>query len=129
VTMGYELRCAPPIPFDIDYTRTLGYGAVRFLLSAPDEEPHRLGGMVYLERGNLRVMSFEDMRDPETGRTRVREVDMESEHYEVARHYMIRLEPGDLRDGDMRRKLAGEALMSQEEFAVKFASIQGMAEG
>ncbi len=129
VTMGYELRCAPPIPFDIDYTRTLGYGAVRFLLSAPDEEAHRLGGMVYLERGNLRVMSFEDMRDPETGRTRVREVDMESEHYEVARHYMIRLEPGDLRDGDMRRKLAGEALMSQEEFVMKFASIQGMAEG
>lgn len=23
VTLGYQLRCAPPIPFDIDYTRTL----------------------------------------------------------------------------------------------------------
>ena len=33
VTLGYELRCASPIPFDVDYTRTLGYGAVRFLLS------------------------------------------------------------------------------------------------
>ena len=31
VTLGYELRCMAPIPFDIDYTRTLGYGAVRFL--------------------------------------------------------------------------------------------------
>ena len=29
VTLGYNLRCAQPIPFDIDYTRTLGYGAVR----------------------------------------------------------------------------------------------------
>ncbi|GIT19105.1 MAG: hypothetical protein CM1200mP39_19110 [Dehalococcoidia bacterium] len=34
LTLGYELRSAPPIPFDIDYTRTLGHGAVRFLLSA-----------------------------------------------------------------------------------------------
>jgi len=32
VTLGYNLRCAQPIPFDIDYTRTLGYGAVRFLM-------------------------------------------------------------------------------------------------
>src|SRR5580693_4626102 len=23
--IGYELRCAPPIPFDIEYTRDLGY--------------------------------------------------------------------------------------------------------
>ena len=29
--IGYELRGADPIPFDRDYTRNLGYGAVRFL--------------------------------------------------------------------------------------------------
>src|SRR5258707_8650579 len=32
--LGYELRCADPIPFDAEYTRDLGYGAVKFLLSA-----------------------------------------------------------------------------------------------
>src|SRR5439155_17442337 len=31
--LGYELRCADPIPFDVEYTRNLGYGAVKFLLS------------------------------------------------------------------------------------------------
>ncbi len=31
--LGYELRCADPIPFDAEYTRDLGYGAVKFLLS------------------------------------------------------------------------------------------------
>ena len=31
--IGYELRSAKPIPFDAEYTRTLGYGAVRYLLS------------------------------------------------------------------------------------------------
>ena len=30
--IGYELRCAPPISYDIDYTRSLGYEAVQFLL-------------------------------------------------------------------------------------------------
>ena len=27
-TIGYELRCAPPIPFDAEYARDLGYAAV-----------------------------------------------------------------------------------------------------
>src|SRR5262249_58649203 len=27
--LGYELRCADPIPFDAEYTRDLGYGAVK----------------------------------------------------------------------------------------------------
>lgn len=30
--IGYELRAANPIPFDVEYTRDLGYGAVQFLL-------------------------------------------------------------------------------------------------
>ena len=32
-TIGYELRCAPPIPFDAEYARDLGYAAVNYLLS------------------------------------------------------------------------------------------------
>src|SRR5205823_11074980 len=31
--LGYELRSADPIPFDGEYTRDLGYGAVKFLRS------------------------------------------------------------------------------------------------
>jgi 6-phosphofructokinase len=42
--IGYELRCAPPIPFDIEYTRDLGYGAVDYLKRVLEgDEP---GGMV-----------------------------------------------------------------------------------
>ena len=36
--LGYELRCADPIPFDAEYTRDLGYGAVKFLLSPESEK-------------------------------------------------------------------------------------------
>jgi 6-phosphofructokinase 1 len=35
--LGYELRCADPIPFDAEYTRNLVYGAVKFLLSPESE--------------------------------------------------------------------------------------------
>ena len=80
VTVGYELRCAPPTPFDIDYTRTLGYGAVQFLMSKPSKPNLTHGGLVYLEDGNLKAMPFEDMRDQDTGRTRIRLVDTASQH-------------------------------------------------
>ena len=39
--LGYELRCADPIPFDAEYTRNLGYGAVKFLLSPEADKLRR----------------------------------------------------------------------------------------
>lgn len=127
VTLGYELRCAPAIPFDIDYTRTLGYGAVRFLLSEVADERLRQGGLVSLDDGHLRVLPFEELRDPVTGRTRIRLVDRECDHYRVAREYMLRLEPRDLEDPAMRMKLAGAARMGDAEFMETFASIVNLA--
>ena len=127
VTLGYELRCAPPIPFDIDYTRTLGYGAVRFLLSEPEDELLRYGGMVCLESGHLRVLPFEELRDPATGRTRVRLVDIRSEHYKVARGYMIRLGSHDLDNPDMREKLAKAAHLTSDEFQSRYAPTAGFS--
>jgi 6-phosphofructokinase 1 len=122
VTLGYELRCAPPIPFDIDYTRTLGHGAVRFLLAEPADEKLRYGGLVCLEEGCLQALPFEDIRDPATGRTRTRLVDIESEYYQVARDYMQRLERRDLEDPDMRAKLAAAANVRPEDLERTFAA-------
>ena len=128
VTLGYNLRCAQPIPFDIDYTRTLGYGAVRFLLSEPADTKLLQGGLVYLERGHLKTMPFEELRDPVTGRTGIRMVDIHSPHYEVVRKYMIRLEPGDLEQPEMRAKLAMAAGMESSEMERRFAPIIGLRE-
>lgn len=126
VTLGYELRCAPPIPFDIDYTRTLGYGAVKFLLSEPDTDALMLGGMVCLDSGRIRVLPFDELRDPVTGRTKVRLVDIHSEHYKVAREYMIRLEPRDLEDSTTLERLAEAAKVTPEQFKAKFAHVVGL---
>ena len=125
-TLGYELRSAAPIPFDIDYTRTLGYGAVRVLLAEPkDNEPDN-GGMVCLIDGRLNLMKFEELRDASTQRTRIRRVDIYSESYRVACEYMIRLEREDLENEDMKRSLAEAAHMEPVEFERRFASTVGL---
>jgi len=123
VTLGYELRCAQPLPFDIDYTRTLGWGAVRYLLDEPWDERLLHGGFVTLDGVHLRTLPFEDLKDPETGRTRVRLVDLESEHYRVAREYMIRLEPEDLDDAEKAQQLAETAGMTLEAFLEEYSRL------
>lgn len=120
VTLGYELRCAAPIPFDIDYTRTLGYGAVRFLLADTNDQLTRNGGLVCLDQGRLRVLPFQELQDPETGRVHTRMVDINSEHYRVAREYMIRLQRRDFHDQFFLPQLAAAAGMEVPEFVRRF---------
>ena len=120
VTIGYELRCASPISFDIDYTRSLGYGAARLLLSEPSDEKYATGGLIYLDDNNLNTLTFDEMRDPETGRTRVRMVDIESERYKVAREYMVHVQPNDLEDDAMVAKMAEYSKRSPDEVRRRF---------
>ncbi len=122
LTLGYELRSAAPIPFDIDYTRTLGHGAVSFLLSEPKlGEQTEQGAMICIVDSQLRAVPFDDMRDPETGKTIIRMVDTDSLYYDVARRYMIRLEQADLEDEELLGKLAECASMQPEDFKRRFA--------
>ncbi len=125
--LGYELRCAPPVPFDIEYTRTLGYGAIRFLLEEPDDERLRFGGLVCLGRaGHLRVLPFDEVADPVTGRTRIRLVDTESETYRVAREYMLRLEREDLEDPETLAGMASAAGLTTDEVVRRFGPVVGL---
>lgn len=123
VTLGYELRCAAPIPFDIDYTRTLGYGAVRFLLDDDPNERARSGGLVCLEDGRLRMLPFDDIQDPESGRIPTRMVDVNSDHYLVAREYMVRLNRRDLENESSLSSLAEAAKMEVGAFVERFRPI------
>jgi 6-phosphofructokinase 1 len=113
-SIGYELRAADPIPYDIEYTRDLGYGAVKFLLRGGT------GAMITFDEGKLRPVSFVEMADPSTGKTRVRMVDIGAETYEVGRKYMIRLEREDFETGHIQ-PLARAARMSVAEFRSRFS--------
>ncbi len=111
--IGYELRSAKPIPFDAEYTRTLGYGAVRYLLSG------RSGSLIALAGGRIHPVTLEEMLDPATGRIRVRMVDVTTESYEVARKYMIRLEAPDFTEPRLSR-LAAQTTLDPDAFAAEF---------
>ncbi len=111
--IGYELRCAKPLAFDVEYTRTLGYGAVRYLLSGGS------GAMVSLRGGKVTPVTLQEMLDPATGRVRVRLVDTKTEAYEVGRKYMIRLEAGDFQAPQLS-VLAAAARLDPSKFKERF---------
>jgi 6-phosphofructokinase 1 len=111
--IGYELRAADPIPFDIEYTRNLGYGAVRYLLRGGT------GAMITFFEGYLKPIPFVEMIDYSTGRIKIRTVDITSETYEVGRKYMIRLEKEDF-EGESLQRLAKIVNLTPEEFKKRF---------
>src|SRR5262245_10170963 len=107
--IGYELLSAPPIAFDCEYVRTLGYGAVEFLLNPNAAAAKLNGALVCLINGRLEYLDFASLQDAKTGKTRVRSVDIVSPSYKVAREYMIRLEKEDFSDDEKVRLLAQAA--------------------
>jgi 6-phosphofructokinase 1 len=111
--IGYELRAAAPIPYDVEYTRNLGYGAVRYLLKGGT------GAMIVFDEGYLRPIPFVEMMDFSTGKVKVRIVDTSSENYEVARKYMIRLEKEDFTGKNLQR-LSKIVNLKPEEFKKRF---------
>ncbi len=116
--LGYELRCADPIPFDAEYTRNLGYGAVKFLLSPAAESN---GVVITFVGGNMVPRPFQEMIDPATKKMRPRLVDVAGETFEVARRYMIRLEKSDFEDAARLEKLAGVVKMTPAQFTDRFS--------
>jgi 6-phosphofructokinase 1 len=112
--IGYELRCADPIPFDMEYTRDLGYCAAKFLLSGGNAV------MISMQGGHFVPIPFADLMDPATGRTRVRMVDVHSTRYAIARRYMIRLRRDDFNNPDELLKLASTAGLSPDDFRREF---------
>ncbi len=112
--VGYELRCADPIPFDMEYTRDLGYCAAKYLMSGGG------GAMVSMQGGHLVPIPFGKLLDPDTGRTRVRLVDIHSARYAIARRYMIRLRRDDFEDPAALASFAAVAGLSVDEFRAQF---------
>jgi len=112
--LGYELRCAPPGAFDIQYCRSLGYWATRFLLNGST------GAMVTIQGGKLVPIPFREMLDGQTGKIRVRYVDIESESYQTLRAYMIRLEPEDFESQGQVEALARAGHLDKSRFVERF---------
>jgi 6-phosphofructokinase 1 len=117
--LGYELRCAPPGAHDIQYCRSLGYWATRFLLEGGSN------AMVTIQAGRLVPIPFGLMLDPKTGKVRVRYVDVESEMYQTLKAYMIRLRPEDFDSPDAVAALAKAGNLSETELLARFGPLVG----
>ena len=117
--LGYELRCAAPGAHDIQYCRSLGYWATRFLLDGGSN------AMVTIQAGRLVPIPFGLMLDPKTGKVRVRYVDVDSEMYQTLYAYMIRLKPEDFDDPATRAALARAGNLDEQEFVRRFGPLVG----
>ncbi len=117
--IGYELRCADPIPYDMEYARDLGYCAAKYLLSGGDS------AMVSMQGGHFVPIPFSSLIDRETGRTRVRLVDTRSTRYAIARRYMIRLRRDDFEDPHELAKFAATIHISLDDFRQQFEYLIG----
>jgi len=112
--IGYELRCADPIPMDMEYTRDLGYCAAKYLLEGGS------GVVISLQAGHFVPIPFEQLLDPATGRPQIRLVDIHSARYAIARRYMLRLRRDDFEDPHELARFAATAGVNLEEFRRQF---------
>ncbi len=115
--IGYELRCADPIPYDMDYTRDLGYCAAKYLLAGGNAV------MISMQGAHFVPIPFTDLLDQETGRARIRLVDIHSTRYAIARRYMIRLRRDDFEDPHELAKFAASCGLSLQQFREEFGSL------
>lgn len=115
--LGYELRCVDPCPYDVEYTRNLGYGAVDYLSKGGS------GALISIQHDELVPIKFEDIKNPETGKTKVRLVDTNSLSFKIALEYMIRLKKTDFADDEKLARLAQAAGVSSEEFKAEFEHV------
>ncbi len=113
--IGYELRCADPIPFDMAYTRDLGYCAARVLLAGGNAK------MITIQGGDLVAVAFQDLLDPVTKKSKIRLVDTSSTRYAIARRYMIRLRQDDFEDAHELAKFAATVGIGLDAFREQFA--------
>lgn len=112
--IGYELRCADPIPFDMEYTRDLGYCASKYLLEGGTDT------VVAMDEGRFRPVPFEELFDADTGNVRVRKVNIETDHYRIARRYMLRLRRDDFEDELELTKLSRTVGLTNAGFREQF---------
>jgi len=102
--VGYELRCGPPNAFDRDYTRDLGVGAVETLLAGQSSV------LITRQEGNRIVpIPFDELMDRETGKTRVRYVDVDTDSFRHTRLLQERVTGDDLEDPERLEAIARAA--------------------
>lgn len=115
--IGYELRCADPIPYDMEYCRDLGYCAAKFVVAGGRES------LVSIQGGHFKPIPFDKLLGDNNTRTKVRYVNIHSNRYRVARRYMTRLVKGDFANEQRCEAYGKEIGLSGKAFAAAFSYV------
>lgn len=115
--IGYELRSVEPIPYDKEYVRDLGYAAFQKFQEGVSS------ALIAIIGDEAVAIPFADLVDPATGRTKVRMVNPQSFHYQVAQKYMIKLQPEDFKDLEFVRGMCALTGKSEEDLRAYFSCI------
>lgn len=78
--LGFELRGARPLAYDVEYGVSLGFGAAKFADSSKS-------GVVVRDWQTTSIIPFEDLIDAATGLVKVRKVETNSELFALAKNY------------------------------------------
>jgi 6-phosphofructokinase 1 len=98
----------------MEYTRDLGYSAARYIIEGGTNV------LISMQDGIFKPLPFADIMDPETGRMRVRMVDVHSDRFKIAKNYMLRLKAEDFEDPNQLARLAKVARVTPERFKEEF---------
>ena len=77
--------------------------------------------MISIQTGKMVPIFFSEILHPKTGTTRIRYVNINTEAYEVAEKYMIKLTKEDFENPEQIRKLSHIANMKPAEFVDYFS--------
>lgn len=115
--IGYEVRCAPPNAFDIEYTRNLGFAAFDFLKNGGTD------ALITIQNNQIVPIPFAEILDEKTKKTQVRMVNINSIQYRIARQYMIRMEKQDLESTAALKRMAMTVNLSPEKVIERFQEL------
>ncbi|MFA6712839.1 MAG: 6-phosphofructokinase [Bacteroidales bacterium] len=91
IEIGYDIRCQPPISYDLLYCSQLGFGV--YELFAKGET----GCIVYVDTlGRIKPLYLKDFQDPKTGKILPRKVDIEGDMAQgIYKHLVHYITPAD----------------------------------
>ncbi|MCX7705468.1 MAG: 6-phosphofructokinase, partial [bacterium] len=97
----------------------LGCGAVRYLLDRIDDG-YKTGALISVQSDRIVPIPFDEILNPQTGKTVVRKLDINSDLYKAARSMMVRLEKNDFDNIELLKNIAKAAKMTVEEFRKQY---------
>jgi 6-phosphofructokinase 1 len=101
----------------MEYTRDLGYCAAEYLVMGGN------AAVISIHSGTFVPIPFADMLDAQTGRAKIRLVDIRSPRYAIAREYMIRLRRSDFDNPEALARLASTARLTPDQFRAEFGNV------